>query len=44
MRMRKSAFIRRYRTSLKDSDGTKLTITPVRLFENTNTRFAIARG
>jgi hypothetical protein len=41
--MRKSAFIRRYRTTLKDTYSSNLKITPVRLFENTNTRFAIAR-
>lgn len=40
--MRKSAFIRRYRTALSTTDPSEVNIKPIRLFENTNPRFAVA--
>ncbi|KAE9552412.1 hypothetical protein FO519_004393 [Halicephalobus sp. NKZ332] len=40
--MRKSAFIRRYRTALSTTDPSEVNIKPVRLFENTNPRFAVS--
>lgn len=41
MRMRKSAYIRRYRSALSSKNIDELNLTPFKLFDNANPRFAL---